>query len=169
MEHRLAELEARLRVLEDEHDIRRLIASYGPLVDDGAADEVAALWAENGVYDVDSGYLAGHDQISAMVRSEMHQGFIAGGCAHFLGPAHVTVTEERATAVCHSLMVIHDDGMFRVHRATAHHWSLIRTVDGWRVQRRTSRILDGREFAHRLLSEGIRGKETVDRSGAAER
>lgn len=164
MEDRTAALEARLRTLEDDQEIRQLIASYGPLVDDGAADEVAALWVEDGVYDVDSGYLSGHAELAAMVRSEQHQAFIAGGCGHFLGPAHITVAGDRAIAACHSLLVLRAGDGFVVNRATAHHWELTRTPDGWRVRRRTSRLLDGDAFAHRLLAAGVRGEQpTVDR------
>lgn len=47
------ELLTRLRRLEDERDIARLITSYGPAVDAGDADAAAALWATDGVYDVD--------------------------------------------------------------------------------------------------------------------
>ena len=53
-EQRLAELEARLRRIEDEGAIERMIASYGPLVDAGEADAVAAMWAPDGVYDVEN-------------------------------------------------------------------------------------------------------------------
>ena len=49
---RIEALESRLRWLEDEREIRHLVTGYGPLVDAGAADEVAALWTEDGVYDV---------------------------------------------------------------------------------------------------------------------
>ncbi len=44
-EARLAALEQRLRRVEDELAIGRLMASYGPLVDAGDADAVAGLWA----------------------------------------------------------------------------------------------------------------------------
>ena len=42
----MADLEQRLRALEDREAIRNLIASYGALADCGAADELAALWNE---------------------------------------------------------------------------------------------------------------------------
>ena len=51
----LAELEKRLQRIESERAIERLIASYGPLVDAGEADSTAALWATDGVYDVEGG------------------------------------------------------------------------------------------------------------------
>lgn len=157
---RIAEVEARLQRVEDEHDIAQLIGSYGPLVDGGAADEVAALWTDDGVYDVDEVLLTGQASIAAMVRSRPHQAWIEGGCAHFLSAPGVHVDGDDAVAVCHSLMVVNSggsfpaDGSFTVRRATAHHWALRRTPDGWRVTQRTSRVLDGRAEARDLLVHG---------------
>lgn len=161
---RLELLEERLNRVEDELAITQLIASYGPFVDGGDADAVAGIWTEDGVYDVDEGHMAGRDQLAAMVRSRAHQGWINGGCAHFLGPAHVTLHGDTAVAVCHSLMVLNNGGVFGqdaafgVRRATAHHFELVRTEEGWRVARRTSRVLDGRPEAPALLLRGVTGQ-----------
>ncbi len=144
-------LEARLRKLEDEVAIARLIASYGPLVDAGSASEVADLWEPDGVYDVDELVMTGRDEIASMVQSPNHQRWIAGGCAHFVGPAVVTVTGDEAVAVCHSLMIVNQDGQFVVRRATANHWKLRRSEDGWQVAVRTNRVLDGRPESPALL------------------
>ncbi|MER7015268.1 nuclear transport factor 2 family protein [Saccharopolyspora sp. NPDC000359] len=149
---RLAAVEARLRQLEDQQEIAQLIASYGPLVDSGSAEAVADLWEPDGVYDVDGRCMNGREEIAAMVTGKHHQGWIEGGCAHFLGPAHVAVDGDDAVAVGHSLMVVRRDERFVVHRATAHRWVLRRSPGGWRVTRRTSRVLDGREESPRLLA-----------------
>jgi hypothetical protein len=160
----LARFEQRLQLLEDEREIADLISSYGPLVDGGAADEVAALWTEEGVYDVDEVLLQGQRAIAAMVRSRHHQAWIEGGCAHFLSPPRVHVFADEAIAVCHSLMVVNQGGTFdgqasfAVRRATAHHWALRRTPAGWRVTERTSRVLDGRAEARALLVHGALGE-----------
>src|SRR6478735_2984964 len=161
MENRIAELESRLRRLEDERDIAQLIATYGPLVDAGAATEVADLWTHDGIYDVDEVYLEGHEQLVAMVLSRAHQSLIERGCAHVVGPARVTVEGDTAVAVCHSLLVVRADERFVVRRATANHWALVRTDDGWRVSRRTSRLLDGRAESPDLLAAGTRGEDAA--------
>ena len=170
---RLEELERRLRALEDEREITQLILSYGPLVDSGSAEDVAALWDAEGVYDVDELMMDGRAQIEAMVRSANHRGWIEGGCAHVVGPPHVTVTGEEATAVGYTLMIVngpvaprnepapdggatphtprHELDGFDVRRATANHWLLRRTSSGWRVVRRTNRVLDGRAESPALL------------------
>lgn len=165
MSERLAALENRLQRLEDEREITRLITAYGPLVDAGDAEAVAALWEPDGVYDVDEIFMRGREQIEAMVRSDNHQGWITGGCAHFLGPAHVTVDGDHAVAICHSLMVVHGDEGFVLRRATAHHWELRRGAAGWRATRRTSRVLDGREESPRLLHAGATGRSWSEGAG----
>jgi SnoaL-like domain len=85
-EERLAALEQRLRRVEDELAISRLMASYGPLVD---------LWAEDGEYDVEGWHMRSRADVAAMVRSPAHQGLISGGSAHFLGPVRVDIGGRR--------------------------------------------------------------------------
>lgn len=152
LEERLVRLETRVRQLEDEREVTRVLASYGPLVDSGEADAVAALWEADGVYDVDELFMRGHEQIAAMVRSSHHQSWIRGGCGHLVLPPYVRVTGDDAVAVCYSLMVVHEDGHFVVRRVTANHWSLRRGAQGWRVMVRTSRVLDGRPESPALLA-----------------
>lgn len=155
VEQRLARLETRLARLEDERAVAQLITAYGPLVDAGADEAVAALWEADGVYDVDERFMRGHEEIRAMVRSAAHRRWITGGCAHVVGPPHVQVSGDEAVAVCHSLMVVRDEDGFTVRRATANHWRLRRGPDGWRVTTRTNRVLDGRPESVELLADGI--------------
>jgi uncharacterized protein (TIGR02246 family) len=155
IEARLAALEERLGLLEDERSVARVIAAYGPLVDSGDADGVAALWADDGIYDVDELYMRGRAEIAAMVRSAHHQAWIAGGCAHVVGPPHVTVTGDDAVGVCYSLMVVQENGRFTLRRATANVWRLRRSPTGWQVTDRTNRVLDGRPEAPALLAAGL--------------
>jgi hypothetical protein len=152
LERRLAALEERLRAVEDEQAITRLILSYGPLVDSGCAGQVAELWEPDGVYDVDEILMEGRDQIGAMVRSRNHQGWIEGGCAHFPGAPHITLDGDEATAVGYTLMIVNTPDGFALRRATANHWTLRRTEDGWRAVNRTNRILDGRAESPDLLA-----------------
>ncbi len=155
LEARLGVLEERLRRLEDERQVAQVVAAYGPLVDGGDAERVGALWEQDGVYDVDELLMSGRAQIEAMVRSPAHQRWIAGGCAHLVGPPHVAVTGDEAVAVCHSLMVVHEQGTFVLRRATANRWRLRRSADGWQVTERTNRVLDGRPEAPELLRDVV--------------
>lgn len=151
-EARWADLERRLQRVEDELAVLRVVASYGPLVDVGEPRPVAALWDEDGVYDVDTGTYAGHDGIAGMVASAPHQALLEAGCAHLLTAPLVTVDGDAATAVGHSQLVVAGERGYRVARITAHRWELRRSSQGtWRVVRRTSRLLDGSAEARALL------------------
>jgi uncharacterized protein (TIGR02246 family) len=156
----LADLAARLRRLEDDRDIRQLIASYGPAVDAGDPEATARLWATDGIYDVDGWRMEGRADVHAMISSQAHQKLVAKGCCHFLGPCVVTGTGDEAVAVCESLVLVRDGsekGAYRVWRATAHHFALRRIDDQWQISIRTSRVLDGNPDAHALLMKGLAG------------
>lgn len=150
-EDRLVRLEERVRRLEDEVEITRLLASYGPFVDAGAAPAVAHLWTEDGEYDVEGWAMRGRADIRAMVESAAHRSLIETGCTHFLGPAQVVLDGDEATAVCESLLVRRYDDGYRVWRAGANSFRLTRTPAGWRIARRVSRVLDGGAEARDLL------------------
>ena len=154
----LADVARRLRRLEDEVEIARLIASYGPLVDAGDADAAAALWAEDGEYDVEGWHMRSRDEVRAMVGSGTHRRLIEAGCCHFLGPAHVTVDGDEAVAVCDSILVRHRAGGFHIHRAGANLFRLRRLPGGWRIVHRTARQFDGGAEAPALLGAGMSGR-----------
>ena len=152
MEAELHEIDRRLRALEDEAAIARLVASYGPLVDAADQDAVAALWAEDGTYDVEGWRMLNREDVRAMVASPEHRGLVAGGCTHFLGPVVSRVEGDEALAVCESVLVVHRDGRFVVARAGANRFELRRAPHGWEIAHRTTHALDGSQEAIALLS-----------------
>lgn len=156
-EERFRTVERRLQRLEDERAIEQMIARYGPLVDAGEADAAAALWAEDGTYQVEGWTMRNRAEVAAMVRSPEHQSLIGHGCCHFLGPAVVTVNGDEAVAVCESVLLVHRDGRFMVARAGANHFRLRRTDRQWQITARTTRALDGNPEARQLLSD-VAGK-----------
>ena len=154
VEARLRALEERVGELSDQVAITQLIASYGPLVDAGSPDEVAALWSEDGSYQVEGWNMRSRADVHAMVASDAHQNLIAGGAAHFLGPARVNVQGDDAYAVCESLLVRRREERWLVARAGANHFTL-RRIDGrWQITRRVSRALTGDLDARALLTAG---------------
>jgi hypothetical protein len=155
-EERIDALERRLRLVEDQLAITQLVLAYGPRVDSGSADEVAALWAEDGSYEFqpDAPPLTGRAELAGMVRSAPHQAHLHRGCAHVLTAPHVQIDGDTATATCYSLMhhFVPDTGIFQVSRVSSNRWDLARTVDGWRVVTRTNRLLDGSAEARELFA-----------------
>jgi hypothetical protein len=154
-----AELDQRLRRLEDESAIQRLVMSYGPAADSGQSKFAAGLWLEDGEYDWDANGEPhrGSGAVAAMLQSDAHRQLMSEGVAHFGGPLLVEVEGERATAVNYSLIMRRDGRRFYLWRVSAVRWDLERSGSTWRVRSRTNRLLDesgaGRELFETALQE----------------
>lgn len=148
----MTDLEQRLRALEDREAIRELIASYGPLADCGAAQDVAALWAEDGSYGV-AGFAdaTGRTAIAGLIEAPYHQQLMADGCAHVLGPVAITLAGDTAIARGTSVVLHWTGAAFEVLRVSANRWTLARTDGGWQVTRRDNALLQGGEAARELF------------------
>ncbi|MBL7487550.1 nuclear transport factor 2 family protein [Frankia sp. AgB1.9] len=156
----LAALEARLRAVEDERAIGRLILSYGPAADAGLAEVAASVWREDGVYDWDANGAPheGRAAVAAMLRTDGHQGLVRAGVAHVAGPPLVDVDGDTATAITYSLIMRRDsaDGRYYLWRVSAARWDLTREDGGWAVRRRTNRLLDDTGAGRDLLAGTVR-------------
>lgn len=149
----LADGAARLAALEDRDAIRDLIARYGPLADAGDCAGAAALWTDDGVYDVGGfGEYRGRAAIQALLEGEAHQTLIAGGSAHLLSPPVIALDGDHATAWTYSVVFRKADALWEAHRASANEWHLVRTPEGWRAASRVNRLLDGSAEARALIA-----------------
>jgi F420H(2)-dependent quinone reductase len=160
---RIARLEGALSALAEEvtrlrdvAEIHAVLASYGPAVDSDSADLAGDIWTEDGVYDIDGWELTGRAAIREMLASEVHQPYVRSGSSHLVSTPVVHVDGDTATAVSFmSLISRTGDGDYRIGRQTANLWDLRRTPAGWRVRRRTNRLLDGSTPARDLLRAGF--------------
>ena len=157
IERALEALQERVARLEDQVALYQLMMSYGPAVDSGSSDFTAGLWTDDGVYDYDnaSADLAGAPAIKAMVEGPQHQGYIMDGCAHVIGMPFLQIDGDTAVATCYASLNHYTGDGFRIGRITANRWEFVRTAGGWRVQRRTNRILNGEEEPRAILRRGI--------------
>lgn len=148
----LDSIETRLSALEDREAIREIIASYGPLADSGDALGIAALFAEDGTYAVGAmGEAKGRADIAGLIESPTHQGLMASGCAHLLGPVAIDLAGDTATARGHSVVFRHEGGRFEVFRVSANLWHFARIDGHWQVIRRDNALLDGDAAARALF------------------
>jgi SnoaL-like domain len=155
------ELLGRVRRLEDEAEITRLLLSYGPAADAGLTAFAGQLWLDDGVYDWDAEGEPhrGSAAVDAMLQGDGHQGLISRGVAHFGGPPLITLDGDQATAVNYSLVMRREpeQDRFFLWRVSAVRWDVERVGGRWRVRRRTNRLLDasgaGRQFFAETLPE----------------
>jgi hypothetical protein len=155
LEDRLALLEARVQRLEDTLAIYRSMASYGPAVDSDSRKFASSIWVEEGDYDVDVGLYEGRRGIEEMLGSPPHQSFLSHGCSHQVSMPHLTIDGDTATAICYMSLIEREGDVFKIVRQTANRWDWQRRDDGWKVVRRTNRLLDGSQEPRDLLRSGI--------------
>lgn len=155
-DRRIALLEERLLAVEDRLAILQLIATYGPAVDSRSAEETAALWAPDGFYDFGGTNVIGAEAVGRIVDLDTHVGYVEKGCTHVMALPMITIDGDRATATGYSRVYLHDGNGWKVERASANHWDLVRTPAGWKVQGRTNRLMDGSAAGREILAEGLK-------------
>ncbi len=159
-------LEQRLCIVEDKLAIYQLIASHPPAADTGNENYYRNAFVSDGTVDLGGGKIAtGNVEIGAIVARPEHREAIAGGLCHFAGLPRVAINGDTAVAISYLQIITPHRGAkpmevpghgasagFRIHRAGANRWDLVRTADGWKVKRRTLRPLDGAQDARDLLN-----------------
>jgi SnoaL-like domain len=159
-------LERRIRAIEDRLEIYNLIASHPPSADTGAAAYAEAIYTEDGVFDrgPDLSGATGNKAIAASLMSEGHQAAIAGGLAHFTGLPHIALDGDAAVVTSYLQILtprksgdpveVPNHGASRgyhIHRVVTNRWDLVRTSSGWKIKRRTLRLVDGSEPSREIL------------------
>ena len=155
---RLTALEERVRLLEDQLAIHRLINTWGPAVDGDNPGAAAAIWTEDGVLlsDMRGTRLDGPAAVARMVRDAGHQELVRAGSAHIQSFPLVTVDGDTAKAIGYSRVYLHDDGGgHEVWRVSANRWDFRRTPQGWRVSRRVNQVIDGGPKAREVLNQAF--------------
>ena len=166
MSERQNGLEQRIRAIEDRLEIYNLIASHPPSADTGDAAWAEAAYTEDGVFDRGPGLVGatGNKALGALLQSDGHQAAIAGGLAHFTGLPHVTITGDDAVVISYLQILtpnksgdeveVPNHGASRgyhIHRVVTNRWELKRTAAGWKIKRRTLRLVDGSEPSREIL------------------
>jgi len=159
-------LEQRIRAIEDRLAIYNLIASHPPSADTGNAAWAEAAYTEDGVFDRGPGLTGatGNKALGALLQSDGHQAAIAGGLAHFTGLPYVTVDGDKATVISYlQILTPRKNGEavevpnhgasrgYHIHRVVTNRWELVRGKSGWRIKRRTIRLVDGTEPSREVL------------------
>ncbi|HTU38844.1 MAG TPA: nuclear transport factor 2 family protein [Acidimicrobiales bacterium] len=162
---RLASLEARVRALEDQAAVLRLVCSWGPAVDSGDSEAASGLWDERGVLESDLSRLEGPAAVAAMVQSAGQQALIRQGCAHVQTAPIVDIVGDDAVVTTYSQVFLHGEEAHEVWRVSANRWECRRTPAGWRLTRRVNRVIDGSSAPRELLANALSGDASERRPG----
>src|SRR5690349_19055215 len=167
MEKEELSIERRIRAIEDRLAIYNLIAGHPPSADTGNAPYAEAVFTPDAVFDrgPDLSGAVGNKAMGANLQSAGHQAAIAGGLAHFTSLPHITINDDTAVVVSYlqiltpkklgEMVEVPNHGGSRgyhIHRVVANRWELVRTPSaGWKIKRRTLRLIDGSEPAREIL------------------
>lgn len=164
-------VEQRLRAIEDRLEIYNLIASHPPSADTGAATYTEFVYADDGIFDrgPDLSGATGNKAIAASLKSDGHQAAIAGGIAHFTGLPHIALDGDSAVVTSYlQILTPNKSGEpvevpnhgasrgYHIHRVVTNRWELGRTPSGWKIKRRTLRLVDGSEPAREILRGALK-------------
>jgi len=159
-------LESRFRAIEDRLEIYNLIAGHPPSADTGADYYAEAVYAEDGEFDRGAGLTGGvgNKAIAAVLKSPGHKAAIDGGLAHFTGLPHITINGDDAVVISYlQILTPNKSGEaievpnhgasrgYHIHRVVTNRWELRRTASGWKIKRRSIRLVDGSEPSREIL------------------
>lgn len=163
-------IERRIQAIEDRLEIYNLIAAHPPSADTGAAHYADSVFTADAVFDrgPDLSGAVGSKAIGANLQSAGHQAAIAAGIAHFTSLPHITINGDTAVAVSYlqiltpkksgeNVEVPNHGGSrgYHIHRVVTNRWDLVRTASGWKIKRRTLRLVDGSESAREILRAAL--------------
>lgn len=118
----------------DAEQIRDLYARYSFAYDRGRADEYAALFTDDGVFEVVGGpEVQGREALAGMVTAAAAR---PARTLHMVSNVLVTVTGDRATGQAYVQLLALADGALRVVTVGAYDDTFVRTATGWQLSRR---------------------------------
>lgn len=144
-------LEERVRVLEDERELRDLLSRYSFTADLGRTAEYTDLYTEDGAIDLRDMGLKRFEG-KRMIHDEFINGPNAssrfGKAFHHAAPTVFHIDGDDAEGEGYSIMmVLQDDGAITIAHANYSHWTF-RRVDGhWHIVERDIRLIGSAEAA----------------------
>jgi SnoaL-like domain len=159
-------LDQRIRAIEDRLEIYNLIAGHPPSADTATGGYAEAVYTEDGVFDRGPGLSSatGNKAIAANLESDGHQAAVAGGLAHFTALPHIALDGDKAVVTSYlQILTPNKSGAavevpnhgasrgYHIHRVVTNRWELVRTAAGWKIKRRTLRLVDGSEPSREIL------------------
>ena len=152
-------LEERVQQLEDERELRDLLARYSFNADLGRTKEYSELYTDDGAIDLrDMGLerYEGKDSILKDFISAPAAADVAGRSFHHAAPTVFHIDGDDATGEGFStLLYLADDGSMAVVHANYSHWTFRREGGEWKIVERDIRLIGSPE-ASTMFRKSVR-------------
>jgi ketosteroid isomerase-like protein len=143
----VATIEQRLRLLEDERDIMRVLNAYCFAVDHGdTAEAFLELFTEDGVWwsssdgrwmDSSGDRYTGHDELRVFWQGNSQNGKPGSYVKHMLGPSRVVIDGDHADVETYLTVLVEDERGPVVWMLGRYIDEIVRSADGeWRISTR---------------------------------
>jgi hypothetical protein len=154
-EDRIARLEAEVRELRDQLEIREILSKYGFTADMGHAEAYAALFTEDGAYDLDDGWtIEGRAALAAMIEDPngLHKRDIENRSMHVPTNILVRVDGDTAWSESYSQVIVGkpEDG-YRVMLSGYNRFDYARVDGRWLIKRRLRRAVGGTDWGGDII------------------
>ena len=155
---RLAQLERRLELAEDDRAIRQLLARYGFNADTvGRGAAYVSLYTEDGAIDASNTQRwEGHAALMDFITNPQVHGRMVGRCMHALGNNLVTYIDgDSAVVEGYSIVLLREQDGFHVFTCNANRWTLVKIDDAWYIRERVIRPPGSDEFTSVISTDGF--------------
>src|SRR5262245_66051548 len=131
----LADLEHRLRLVEDERALRELLAAYAFAADRNDVDAWLALFTDDAFMDIPGlGRYEGTEALRKLITELLSHNADGAHQHHPLGPIVFAIDGDRATADGYSMVVsVTTSAAVSISSANFSRWEFIRRDGQWRV------------------------------------
>src|SRR5262245_58808904 len=131
-------LSARIQVLEDKEEIRKLLLDYGRFLDSRDLADYSRLFAKDGEWVGGFGSVAGPANIQAFMEKNLGTGPNRGKNYHLLSNFVITVNGDTATAWSRWAFVVPGERGAAISQAGRYDDMLVREDGRWRFKRRVA-------------------------------
>jgi hypothetical protein len=155
---RLKSLEARVRELEDEREIRSLLGWYAYYADGCHDEEWLDLWTDDGVYDLSIGRWEGKARLRDFITNPdvHHKPGFYGHTLHLQGPnLAVMIDGDEAVATGYNVLLHETSNVPSTLRIGGNRWRFRRVEGRWLMAERRHRSVGEPEFASNLTYDPV--------------
>jgi SnoaL-like domain len=161
------QLSSRIRAIEDRLEILNLLAGSAFSSDVASEAYWTKMFTEDATFDRGTKQDKGRDEILKIINAPDQKEAIKAGMTHLAMLPHIKINGDSAFATGYLLIVMPDSAAshvkltgkgvspgFSIYQVTVNQYKLVRTIDGWKIIKRTVRPISSAD-SRDILREGI--------------
>lgn len=159
VEAKIAELESRLRILEDREKIRETLCRYSFTADMGRSQEYVNNYTPDGVIDLgpETKWSGAAGLTEFITDPKGGHKAIENHCMHTSLNTHIRIDGDTAWAEGYSVVYVQEGNGYKVYTLGYNRWTFQREEDRWLMKYRHRRPVGGDEWGGDVIKEFLAG------------